>query len=163
GKAGRLAQRPGKGAGIDTEAAPLDRKLVDHGRAAAKHGKRGGMIVVRPAGNRTVGEGLQRRWIGRLAHRGRRARLVPHSTDSVAIRFQLGSREDTSRANVQMSVTSPTWTGSPSITAPDLSRVAEMSSDRKRIVICPIPLFRAASVISALSMPTNLNSIVSWR
>ena len=66
------------------------------------------------------------------------------STDSVATSFQFGSRELTSRAKVQMSVTSPTWIGSPSITVPLLSWVAEISLERKRTVICAVPFLSDA-------------------
>src|ERR1700726_4050558 len=50
-----------------------------------------------------------------------------HCPASVATSFQLGSREDKSRANVQTSVTSVTLSGVPSITVPALSRSTEMS------------------------------------
>jgi hypothetical protein len=50
------------------------------------------------------------------------------SSASVATSFQFGSRDRVSRAKVQTSLTSATVSGSPSITAPLLSRVAEISS-----------------------------------
>src|ERR1700682_5226526 len=63
---------------------------------------------------------------------------------SVATSFQLGSREERSRAKVHTSVTSVTFSGLPSITLPALSRVTEMSWDTNRTVICAVRLRSSA-------------------
>ena len=59
--------------------------------------------------------------------------------------FQFGSREVTSRANVQTSVISATLSGLPSTMVPALSRVTEIICDTKRTVSCAdaIARFRA--------------------
>src|ERR1700741_2196527 len=84
-----------------------------------------------------------------------------HCPVSVAMTFQLGSREDTSRAKVQTSVTSVTLSGLPSITAPALSRVTEISLEMNRTVICADLPRCSAWRMSALSMETNRVSIFS--
>ena len=65
----------------------------------------------------------------------------------MAINFQFGfSRAlgvETSRWNVQMSVTSLTFCGSPERTVPALSRVAEMSWLTKRTVIVGYAVLQA--------------------
>ena len=53
--------------------------------------------------------------------------ILDYRPASVATSFQLGSREDRSRANIHTSVTSVTFSGFPSITLLALSRVTEMS------------------------------------
>ncbi len=57
---------------------------------------------------------------------------------SVPTSFQFGSREEISRANVQMSVTSVSLSALPSTTLPSLSRVTEIICDTKRTVICAV-------------------------
>src|SRR3984893_404362 len=74
---------------------------------------------------------------------------------SVATSFQLGSREGRLRAKVQMSVTSATFSGSPSITVPVLSRVTEMICDTNRTVICAMRLRSSTAVMSGFSIVTN--------
>src|SRR5262249_32718122 len=64
---------------------------------------------------------------------------------SVATTFQLGSREETSRANVHTSVTSVTLSALPSITVPLRSRVAEISFETKRTVICAVRPARSSA------------------
>ena len=61
-----------------------------------------------------------------------------HCPASVATSFQLGSRDDRSRANVHTSVTSVTFSGEPSMTAPERSRLTEMICDTKRTVTCAV-------------------------
>ena len=53
--------------------------------------------------------------------------ILDYRPASVVTSFQLGSREDRSRANIHTSVTSVTFSGFPSITLLALSRVTEMS------------------------------------
>ncbi len=72
-----------------------------------------------------------------------------------------GSRELTSRAKVQTSVTSVTFSGLPSITAPSLARVTETSCDRKRTVTCAVLPRCSAAVRSAPSIETKRVSTVS--
>src|SRR5215212_2128711 len=79
---------------------------------------------------------------------------------SVATSFQFGSREEMSRANVQTSVTSVTFSGLPSITLPSRSRVTETSWETKRTVTCAIWPRTSAEVMSALSIDTNRVSAV---
>ena len=55
---------------------------------------------------------------------------------SVATSCQFGSRVPSARANVHTSVTSTTASGLPSTTLPAASRVAVISLERKRTVIC---------------------------
>src|SRR5215210_13560 len=86
---------------------------------------------------------------------------VDHCPASVATSFQLGSREDRSRAKVHTSVTSVTLSGLPSITFPARSLVVEISCETKRIVICAVPPRCSAPMISVLSIDTNLVSTVS--
>src|SRR5262245_44700421 len=74
----------------------------------------------------------------------------------VAINLQFGLRDATSRANVQMSVTSLMRLGSPAITSPALSRVAEISSLTNLTVSCAMPFLSSASTISADLIPTKL-------
>src|SRR5262249_28876447 len=70
-----------------------------------------------------------------------------HCPVSVAMTFQFGSREDTSRAKVQTSVTSVTFSALPSITVPLRSRVAEISLDTKRTVICAVVRLRSSAAV----------------
>src|SRR5215472_8026811 len=87
-----------------------------------------------------------------------------HCPVSVAMTFQLGSREDTSRAKVQTSVTSVTFSALPSMTAPPRSRVAEINFETKRTVICAVTRLRSsAAVIVEPSIETNRVSAVSLR
>ena len=65
----------------------------------------------------------------------RMARLADQAPASVATSFQLGSREVTSLAKVQTSVTLVTLSALPSMTLPLRSRVAETSWETKRSVI----------------------------
>src|SRR4029077_10078726 len=87
-----------------------------------------------------------------------------HCPASVAMTFQLGSREEISRAKVQTSVTSVTFPALPSITAPVRSRVAEISFETKRTVICAVARPRnSAAVIVEPSIETKRVSAVSLR
>src|SRR5439155_14662211 len=87
---------------------------------------------------------------------GRRAGIVvAHCPASVATSFQLGSREEMSRAKVHTSVTSVTLSGLPSITLSDLSRVTEISCETNRTRICAVRPRNSAPVISALSIATK--------
>src|SRR6516162_2344443 len=87
-----------------------------------------------------------------------------HCPVSVAMTFQLGSREDTSRAKVQTSVTSVTFSALPSMTVPPRSRVAETSLDTKRTVICAVVRLRSsAAVMVEPSIETKRVSAVSLR
>ena len=63
----------------------------------------------------------------------RRWRRRAHRSDWVSIRRQLGSRERTSRTNVQRSRWSATSVAEPSTTSPALSRVTEASLLAKRM------------------------------
>src|SRR6185312_2003592 len=72
-----------------------------------------------------------------------------HCAASVATSFQLGSRAETSRANVHTSVTSLTFSALPSTIAPSLPRVAVMSCETKRTVTCALRWRSSAAVISA--------------
>ena len=72
------------------------------------------------------------------ACRGRSSMQRPYCPASVATSFQLGSREERSRAKVHTSVTSVTLSGLPSITLPSLSRVTETSCETKRTVTCAV-------------------------
>src|SRR6202022_3475754 len=67
-----------------------------------------------------------------LSLQARHALRSGYCPASVATSFQLGSREERSRAKVHTSVTSGTFSALPSITLPDLSRVTEMSWETKR-------------------------------
>src|SRR5262249_2615786 len=80
---------------------------------------------------------------------------------SVATSFQLGSREERSRANVHTSVTSVTFSALPSITLPDLSRVTEISCETKRTVICAVRPRSSTPAMSDLSIATKRVSTVS--
>src|SRR5262249_33327051 len=87
-----------------------------------------------------------------------------HCPASVAITFQLGSRQEISPAKVQTSVTSVTFSALPSITAPPRSRVAEISFETKRTVICAVVRLRSsAAVIVEPSIETKRVSAVSLR
>ena len=98
----------------------------------------------------------------RKTHRRTRIPFGPgYCPASVATSFQLGSRDDRSRAKVHTSVTSVTFSALPSITAPALSRVTEISCDTKRTVICAVRARSSAPVISDLSIDTNRVSTVS--
>src|SRR5690348_18138493 len=88
-------------------------------------------------------------------------RLDSHCPASVATSFQLGSREERSRAKVHTSVTSVTLSGLPSITLPDLSRVTEMSCDTNRTVICAVRPRNSTPEMSDLSIETKRVSTVS--
>jgi hypothetical protein len=79
---------------------------------------------------------------------------------SVATSFQLGSRDDTSRAKVHTSVMSVTRSALPSMTLPSLSRVAVMSLERKRTVTCAVRPRSSAAVMSAPSSETKRLSTV---
>ena len=74
---------------------------------------------------------------------------------SVATSFQLGSRDETSRAKVQTSVTSVTLSGLPSITLPVRSRVTETSCETNRTVTCAVGPRTSAPVMSDLSIETK--------
>src|SRR5258705_1697303 len=88
-------------------------------------------------------------------HMGRAADQVP---PSVATRFQFGSRELTSLAKVQTSVTLVTASALPSITLPLRLRVADTSCETKRRVSCAILRRNSALMISVASMDINRDS-----
>ena len=134
---------------------------VQRAATIEKDGKRRGVIVARPAVEirpldrliLRIGEfdrPLARRYAAGAAMpatpttRWRRGATLDtrrhraYCPASVATTFQLGSREEMSRAKVQTSVTSVTFSALPSITLPDRSRVAEMSLETKRMVICAV-------------------------
>src|SRR5882757_1277483 len=73
--------------------------------------------------------------------------------------FQFGSRVDVSRANVQTSVISATFSGLPSTMLPALSRVTEIICDTKRTVSCAERSRASALTISALSIETKRVSV----
>src|SRR3954451_5580408 len=76
---------------------------------------------------------------------------------------QLGSRVPSARANVHTSVTSTTASGLPSTTLPAASRVAVISLERKRTVICATRFRASTPAISALSIDTKVVSAFSPR
>src|ERR1700730_367700 len=158
---------------------------IERAAAFEKSGKRGGVTVPGPASeawplDRLV---LRIRKLDRPEIRAVRRRRHPGQTGadgdqeqrsttrrhrlycpaSVATTFQLGSREETSRANVHTSVTSVTFSASPSMTFPVRPRVAEMSLETKRMVICAVRARNSALVIVEPSIETNRVSAVSPR
>src|SRR5260370_37695651 len=93
-------------------------------------------------------------------HMGRAADQVP---PSVATRFQFGSRDVTSLAKVQTSVTLVTASALPSITLPLRLRVADTSCDTQRRVNCAISPRNSALRISVASIDINRVSTDSPR
>src|SRR5579871_502609 len=162
---------------------------LQDGRTAFEiSGKGGGVIIVSPAIERREGQRLHLRAVqpermlgeGRGGGDGEKARsdnpsdgpgatprshrpALAYCPASVATSFQLGSREDRSRAKVHTSVTSVTFSALPSTTLPLLSRVTETSCETKRTVICAVRPRSSAAVMSALSMETKRLSMVSPR
>ena len=146
----RLAGRPRAAPPIDRPAVARRPLAARNGLAAGQEGREGGdVIVVGPAvdhrSSRPARAGVSASFSGsrgsarrrrlRAASTERSAALIPsktlqtqphrvphrcHCPASVATSFQLGSREETSRAKVQTSVTSVTLSGLPSITLPSL-------------------------------------------
>src|SRR3974377_2241255 len=106
-------------------------------------------------------ETLSRAPVPRLARAAASSDRLGYCPASVATSFQLGSREERSRANVHTSVTSVTFSGLPSITLPDLSRVTEMSWETNRTVRCAVRARNSAAVISDFSIATKRVSTVS--
>src|SRR5580692_5142766 len=98
--------------------------------------------------------GLKRRRPATLDNPPPSASLT-HCPASVAITFQFGSREETSRANVQTSVTSVTFSALPSITLPERSRVTDTNLETKRTVIWALRLRNSAPVIVEPSIETK--------
>src|SRR5665213_3786261 len=100
--------------------------VAENPGSVAESSERRGLVVFRPSAQVAEREGSHG---GRAAvvpaHNRLRRLCADQSTDSVATSFELGSREVTSRANVQISVTSPTWVGSPWMSLPLLSCVAD--------------------------------------
>lgn len=80
------------------------------------------------------------------------------SPASVAISFQFGSREDTSRAKVHTSLVSITLSGLPSTTSPALSFVAVINLECIRIVACAVAPRSSTSSTLALSIDTKVVS-----
>ena len=128
------------------------RRVAERCRAAApQRGKGVGVPVIRPAGEIGERDRLENGNFGPLlvgrAARGRRRASAPSAPPErrggcargeasqlelrVSISFQLGSRERVLREKVQISVTSVTWAGSPSITSPSASRVTLTCSETK--------------------------------
>src|SRR5262245_22830410 len=158
--------------------------LRQNGAAARQEGRIGGGVIVgAPAVEQAPGGGLERRFgkferarfrAGRTGYRQaagyqqakaktEKNRRADHCPASVATSFQLGSREDRSRAKVHTSVTSVTRSGAPSITSPPRLRVTEMSCDTKRTVTWAVRVRSSAPTISALSIDTKRVSTVSPR
>src|SRR5690348_11396162 len=98
-------------------------------------------------------DGRERRWLEHSQDKVLRRARSDQSSASVATSFQFGSRERVSREKVQTSLTSDTFSGSPSITSPARSRVAEISSLTTRSVTWASEPLRSAPTISALLMP----------
>src|SRR6185437_6815528 len=115
----------------------------------------------KPGGNADAHENEQKQDSGNTRTHSP-ASIYGRSPD-VATRSQFGSRERTSRANVQTSVTSRTVLESPSMTEACSSLVAEMNCAPKASVISALrPLSAAWTILTSLK-PTKVKATDSLR